>query len=105
MARKCIDIAENRKITSVSPIAMFMWVGIYVILSAIMDFGLLYLICVFLSYVLCIILFQYSPRFVFMSIRYLGTNSYLTPSFEDEQYIVDEERIKNITTILRKGSQ
>jgi hypothetical protein len=102
MAIKCIDISENRKLSSVSPIAIFLWVGIFIILTAIMDLGLLYVICVFLSFVLCVILFQYSPRFVFMTILYLKTHSYLTPSFEDDKYIIDEKRLLNLTKILKK---
>jgi hypothetical protein len=102
---KCIDISENNKVSSVSPIAIFMWVGIFIILTAIMDAGVLYLICSFLSYVLCMIFFQYSPRFVFMSIKFLVINSYLSPSFVDDQYIVDEKRLKNVTKILQKDDQ
>lgn len=100
--RKCIDISENKKITAVSPIAMFVWVAVFIVLTAIMKFGLMYLICCFLAYVICIILFQYSPRFVFMSIRFLVTHGYLSPSFKDDQYITDETRMKNITKILQR---
>lgn len=102
--RKCIDISENKRITAVSPVAIFVWVAIFIALSAVMTVGLMYLICCFISYVFCIILFQYSPRFVFMSVRFLVTHAYLTPSFKDDQYITDETRMKNITKILKKDS-
>lgn len=97
---RCIDIAENKKLGTVSPIAMFVFVGIYVILTALMQFGIMYFIMVAISYILCQIFFQYSPRYIFMTIRFLATNSYLTPSFKDQDYVFDETQFNGIKRIL-----
>jgi type IV secretory pathway VirB3-like protein len=100
MATRCIDIAENKKIGQTSPIAMFVFVALFVILSAVMSFGFLYLILVLLAYVLSQIFFQFSPRFISLSLKFILKNSYLTPSFKDHDYLEAEYKIKNIKRVL-----
>jgi len=97
---RCIDISENKKIGTVSPIAMFVFVGCYIVLTALMDFGILYFICIMVSYILTQIFFQYTPRIVWLTIKFLTTNPYLTPTFEDEWYVADENQFKSIQRIL-----
>lgn len=102
MATKCIDISDNKKIGTTSPIAMFAFIGIYIILTALMDVGFMYLILLILAFVFTQIFFQYKPRYIFLMMKYLTRQSYLTPSFEDKQYVVDEESIENVKNILNE---
>lgn len=97
---RCIDISENKKLGTVSPVAMFVFVGIYVVLTALMQFGIMYFICVVISYILCQIFFQYSPRYIFLTIKFLSTNSYLSPSFEDDNYFTDETQFEGVKKVL-----
>lgn len=102
MATRCIDISENKKVAQASPIAMFAFVGIFILLTALMKVGFIYFILVVLSYILCQLFFQFSPRFIFLSLKFILRNSYLTPSFEDEDYLNEEYRISNIKRVLRE---
>jgi len=100
MAIRCIDIAENRKISNISPIAIFVFVGCFVVLTAVMNPGFTYLLSVILAFILTQIFFQYTPRFVFLYIKYLFTNSKMTPTINDEKYVVNHYKIKNLQKIL-----
>ena len=105
MATRCIDISENRKLGTVSPLAMFAFIGIYIILTAFMEPGFTYILMLFLSYLLTQIFFQFTPRYIFLIMKFLFTNSRLTPSFEDEGYIHNEYEIKNLRKILAEQSE
>lgn len=98
--RKCIDVSDNKKLGAVSPVAMFAFAAIFIVLTAVMKAGFLYFILVFASYVLTQIFFQYTPRYVLLTLKFLVTNSYLTPSFEDFSYIADETKITGIANVL-----
>lgn len=98
---RCIDISENKRINQPSPMAMLAFAGIFIVLTALMRPGVFYLICVILSYVLCQIFFYYKPRFVFLTTRFLFTNSYLTPSFDDPQYLYNSRLVPEIKKNLR----
>jgi len=100
MATRCIDISENKKLGHTSPIAMAAFVGLFVIISALVPAGIMFFILISLSFILTQIFFQFSPRFIFLSIKFLLRNSYLTPSFEDEEFIFDETRVPSIKRIL-----
>ncbi len=100
MATKCIDISENRKLGNVSPLAIFAFIAIYIILTAFMEPGFTYVLLLALSYLLTQIFFQFTPRFIFLLIKFLMTAHYLTPSFEDKEYLVNHKNIKKLQTIL-----
>ena len=100
MATRCIDISENKKLGTVSPLALFVWVAVYIVLTALMKLGIMYFIMCAFSYILCQILFEYSPRYVLLTIRFLSTNGDLTPSFDDKEYITDETQFKDIQKVL-----
>jgi len=100
MATRCIDISENRKLGQTSPVAMFVFIAIFILLTALMTVGILYLILVCLAYIFSQLFFQFSPRFIFLSLKFVLRNSYLTPSFSDELYLEKEERISGIRRIL-----
>lgn len=100
MATRCIDISENRKLGTVSPLAIFAFVGIYIILTAFMEPGFTYILLLAVSYILTQIFFQYTPRFIFLLLKFLLTNARLSPSFQDEKYIGDHNQIKSLQKIL-----
>jgi hypothetical protein len=102
MAIQCIDIADNKKLGSPSIVAIGAWVACFVTLTALMKTSFLYFICLAVSYLITQIFFQYTPRIVILSIIFLTKNHYLTPSFEDSEYIGDETQFKNIQRILPK---
>lgn len=100
MARQCIDISENKRMGTTSPIAMFAFVAIFIIITAVMQLGFMYLIVLIVSFVFTQIFFQYKPRYIFLTMKFLGKNSYLTPSFHDKDYVADETTIPQIVKIL-----
>jgi hypothetical protein len=103
MATKVIDISENKKASSVSPIAVFVWVAFFILFTALVRNNLfLYIILNLVSWILTQIFFQFSPRFVFLSLRFLTTNSKLSPSFEDKGYLHDYSKIKSLSKIIEK---
>ena len=102
MATRCIDIADNKKLGTTSPIAMFAFVGLFILLSALMEVGIMYLILIVLSFVFTQIFFQYKPRYIFYTLKFLSRNAYLTPSFKDDSYLADETRIPQIVKVLNE---
>lgn len=97
---KCIDISENRKLSSVSPIAIIAWVMIFTVLTAIMQPGIMYFLMLIVSWIVTQILFQYTPRYVFWFLKFLFTNRYLTPSFEDKRFLADHKSNRHLQRIL-----
>lgn len=100
MATRCIDISENRKLGNVSPLAIFAFVGIYIVLTAFMEPGFTYVLSLAVAYILTQIFFQYTPRFIFLLLKFLITNHKLTPNFEDERYVHNHYNIKSMQKIL-----
>lgn len=104
MATRCVDISENKKLAQESPVAMVITVVCFIIETALMKPGIVYLICILLTYAICHILFFYSPRFVFLTFKFLFSNSYLTPTFEDYDYLPNEYDVPELAKLL-KGSE
>ncbi len=100
MATRCIDISENRRLGNVSPLAIFAFVAIYIILTAFMEPGFTYIIALLAAYLLTQLFFQFTPRFIFLMIKFLLTNHKLTPNFNDEKYVVNHAGIQNLQKIL-----
>lgn len=102
MATKCIDISDNKKLGTTSPIAIFAFVAIFIALTALVEAGIMYLILLVVSFVFTQIFFQYKPRYIFLTMKFLTKNSYLTPTFEDLDYISDETSIPHVLNILNE---
>lgn len=102
MATKCIDISENKKLGTTSPIAMFAFVAIFIGITALMEVGFMYLIVLIVAFVFTQIFFQYKPRYIFLTMRFLTKNSYLTPSFNDPDYLADETKIPQVVKVLNE---
>lgn len=100
MATRCVDISENRRLGNVSPIAIFVFIGIFIVLTAFMDPGFTYILSLGVAYILTQIFFQFTPRFVYLLLKFLITNHRLSPSFKDEQYMTDHRKIKSLQRIL-----
>lgn len=100
MAIDCIDISENKKIGTVSPLAIMAFVCIYVVLTAFMEPGFTYVLLLLVSYILTNLFFQFTPRFIFLYLKFLFTASYLTPTFKDENYISDHKKINSLKPLL-----
>lgn len=97
---KCIDISENRKLSSVSPIAIIAWVMIFTVLTALMQPGIMYFLMLIVSWIITQILFQYTPRYVFWFLKFLFTNRYLTPSFDDKMFLADHRSNVHLQRII-----
>lgn len=100
MATKCIDISENKKLGKVSPIAIMAWVFCFVVLTVVMKPGIIYMLLLILSYIVTQVLFQYTPRYVLWVLRFLVTNSRLSPNFKDTKYLADHKTNKHLQRIL-----
>jgi hypothetical protein len=74
-------------------------------LTVLLPPGIPYLICLAVAYILCQVLFFYKPRFVFLTMRFLFTNSYLTPSIDDQDFLADERQIEGLGALIKgKGN-
>ena len=100
MATKCIDISENKKLGKVSPIAIMAWVFCFVVLTVVMKPGIIYILLLIVSYIVTQILFQYTPRYVLWVLKFLVTNSKLTPSFRDKKFLADHKTNQHLQRIL-----
>lgn len=101
MATRCTDISENRKLNQASPVAMAVFIAFYILETALMKHNILYFIVLIITFVLCQIFFYYKPRFVFLTAKFLFSNSYLTPSFQDPMFIADEHQIEELKGLLK----
>jgi len=102
MATKCIDIAENKKLGTTSPIAIFAFVAIFIVITALLEVGFMYFIILIVAFVFTQIFFQYKPRYIFLTMRFLVKNSYLTPSFNDPDYLADETSVPQVVNVLNE---
>lgn len=99
MAIKCVNISDNQKLDSVSPVAA---VGIlinFTVMTVLMDLGILYLIVVLTTSGLIFLFLQYSPRYVFLLWKYLFKHSYLIASYRDNEYIGDISEIEEVKKV------
>jgi hypothetical protein len=104
MATRCTDVSENKKINQASPIAMAVFAVIYIVTTTLMRVGLAYFILLIAAFIACQILFYYKPRFVYLTVKFLFSNSYLTPSFHDKTYLPNEYEVESLRKIL-KGTE
>jgi hypothetical protein len=100
MATLCVDISADKNLSNSSPLAMFAWVICYIITSVFMKPDFLYLIIIIIEMVICQILFQFSPRLVFLTLQFLNTHHNLTPSFVDAKYYHNERDISALESVL-----
>lgn len=99
MAIECIDISENKRLDSVSPIATVVFLACFMILTMLMDLGIFWLIAVVTTGLLTYMFFQYSPRYVFIMFEFLFKHYYLVPSFDDTKYLHDHTKIDGLNRI------
>lgn len=102
MATQCIDISENKRFSQASPIASFVFFPIFITLTAIMDADIIYFVSVIFTYLLTQLFFQYSARYIILSIRFLLRNGILSPSAPDVGYVYDEKTMPALKGILGK---
>jgi hypothetical protein len=100
MATLCVDISADKNLSNSSPLAMFAWVICYIITSVIMKPDFLYLIIIIIEMVICQILFQFSPRLVFLTLQFLNTHNNMTPNFTDLKYYPNERDINGLENVL-----
>lgn len=103
MSTRCIDISENRKFSTVSPLAMLVFVACFIVLTAVMKTGFAYFFALFVCYFLSNLFFQFTPRYIFLYMRYLSQHPVLSPSFTDKDYVADEASIKSLSNILKSN--
>lgn len=84
MAVKCIDIADDKKIQSSSPIAMGVFVALFFVINIFVRMGIGYILCIFAAYMFSHLLFHYSPRYAVLGLKFMFVQPILSPNFEDD---------------------
>lgn len=102
MARKFLDISEDARFKSTSPVAIAAWLVCYIIINILVDLGIMYFVWLILSAVLCHLFFQYQPRFIYLTYLFLIKHVDLSPNFDDKQYIYDETKYENILRVMHE---
>ena len=105
MATHVIDLSSDKNITNASPISMMVFMFAFVIINMFMEVSLLYFIAVALTFIMCQIFFQFTPRMVFLSIKFYFTQSDLSPTMPDKEYYADEYAIENLKRVLAPKSE
>lgn len=100
MATKCIDISDNKRLGTTSPISVFAFIAMFIIIVALTEPSLMQVILILLALVISQVFFQYKPRFIFLTIRYIFKNGYLTPTCEDKHFYLDDLSIKSVREAL-----
>jgi hypothetical protein len=100
MPTQCIDISADKNISNASPFAMGAFMVCYIVTNMLMKASFLYFILLIVEFIICQILFQFSPRVVFLSIKFLTMQKYKTPTHEDAIYYPMEADLQNLQPIL-----
>jgi len=102
MARKFLDISEDSRFKSTSPVAIGAWLICYIFINIFVDLGIMYFIWLILSAVFCHLFFQYQPRFIYLTYLFLIKHVDLSPNFDDKQYIYDETKYEDILRVMHE---
>jgi hypothetical protein len=102
MSVKCIDLSEDNSLKEASPIPMVAFSFCFFIINIFLPFDMLYIIVSIITFGICLVVFQYSPRIVFLTYRFLTRHSDLSPNFQDKSYVPNELINKNIEKIIKK---
>jgi hypothetical protein len=100
VATKFLDVKEAKKLTDPNPLAIAAFFVSFIIVTQLMSFGLFMLIVVALLYFFCLVVFSFPIRQVVLYFRYtLFSSEIMSPNFEDEEYIPNEDLLKNIQNL------
>lgn len=102
MARKFLDISEDARFKSTSPVAIAAWLICFIIINIFVDLGIMYIVWLLLSGIFCHLFFQYQPRFIYLTYLFIIKHVDLSPNFEDKQYIADETRYDSILRVMHE---
>lgn len=100
MATEFVDIERNKKVDQYSPIAVLVFVAIFIVLTIVMRPSIMYLLFLVIDYVFVNLFFDYEPRFVFMTIMAMFKHQYLVPNFKDKEYLPTIDQLPSIKKIL-----
>lgn len=92
----CLDIKEDKRFSTTSPISMGVWFVCYLIINVLVPLGVLYFVLSLLSFALVHMFFQFEARLVFLSLRFLKSQKVLTPHFKDKAYIPNLTKFKKV---------
>jgi len=97
MATKFVDLNNDPRITEGSVVSLVVFASLAIIETALIHFSFLYVIVLFITWLLCNFVFQFSPRLTLLVAKVMiGSESRLTPNFDDKNYIYDEDLIENV---------
>lgn len=102
MATQCVDISADKNISQASPFAMAAFVGCYILTNMLMEPDLLMFILLVIQFVVCQVLFQFSPRTVFLTIQFLLIHQSLAPTFKDKAYHPIAEDVPRLNELLER---
>lgn len=97
MATRFIDLNNDPRITEGSVVSLVAFASLALVESLLIHFGFFYILVLFLTWLFCNFVFQFSPRLTLLVVKVLiGSESRLTPNFDDKDYIYDEDLIENV---------
>lgn len=96
MPTRCLDIKEDKRFSTTSPIAIGVWLALFLVINVVMPLGFMYFIVNIFVFILVHLFFQFEARLIFLSLKFLKVHSVLTPNFEDKTYLQDETRFAQI---------
>ena len=99
MATQCIDVKEDKRFSTTSPIAVGVWLLFFLIINVLVEFGLMYFIVNVIVAVFTHLFFQFEARHIYLSYLFLTKHPRLTPNFEDKRYIQDETKFVNVARV------
>lgn len=99
MPTKCLDIKEDRRFTTTSPIAIGVWLVLFLIINVVMPLGFMYFIVNIFVFILVHLFFQFEARLIFLSLKFLKVHPILSPNFEDKSFLQDETRFAQVARV------
>ena len=105
MATRFIDISDNKKLASSSPIAMGVFLLLFIVISLLIRSIVSQILLWMLSFIFAQLFFQYSKRFILLTLKFvLNDKQVMSPCFEDENYVPNEKLIPSIQKILPRDT-
>lgn len=105
MATQVIDLSSDKNVSNASPISMIAFMICFLITNMVMEVSFLYFVVVVAEFLLCQIFFQFTPRMVFLTIKFLFIQATLSPTIDDKDYYADEYQLKNLKKVLKPKDQ
>ena len=101
MATRCIDVKEDSRFKSTSPIAIAAWLVSFIIINLTVSLGLMWIVINLAAFLFTHIFFQFEARYIYLTYLFMILHTDLSPNFRDPKYVDDETKYPELKRVLK----